>query len=56
MYLFDVVTFFMTLELRYILKRMRVTLQLRFVFVLHFEVFFITSQLRYVFVQCSNVF
>ena len=36
--------------------RMEITLQLRFVFVLHYDVFFITSKLRYLFVRCSYVF
>ena len=35
---------------------MEIMLQLRFVFVGHFKVFFITSQLRYLFVRYSNVF
>ena len=50
----------MTLELRFyfgVFKlRMEVTLQLRFDFVRHCGVFFIASQLRYVFVPCSYVF
>ena len=33
-----------------------VRLQLRFAFVCQCDVFFITSQLRYLFVQCSYVF
>ena len=36
--------------------RMKITLQLRFVFVRHCDVFFITSKLRYLFVRCSQVF
>ena len=35
---------------------MEIMLQLRFVFVCHCEVFFITSQLRYLFVPCRYVF
>ena len=59
-YLFHVVTFcdnvritlyFGTFELR-----MKKTLQLRFVFARHCDVFFITSQLRYLFVPCSYFF
>ena len=33
-----------------------ITLQLRFVFAGHCDVFFITSQSRYLFVRCSYVF
>ena len=36
--------------------RMKITLQVRFVFVPHCNVFFITSKLRYLFAQCSYVF
>ena len=36
--------------------RMKTTLQLSFVFVCHCDVFFITSQLGYLFVWCSHVF
>ena len=59
-YLFDVVTivddvritlYFGTSELR-----MEITLQLRFVFVRHCNVFFITSQLRYLFFRRNYVF
>ena len=59
-YLFDVVTFvndvritfyFGTFELR-----KEITLQLRSVLVRHYDVFFITSQLRCLFVRCSYVF
>ena len=46
-YLFDAVT----LELR-----LEITLQLRFVSARHCNVFFVTSQLRYLFVRCSYVF
>ena len=35
---------------------MEITLQLRFVFVRHCDVSFITSQLHYLFVRCSYVF
>ena len=43
--------YFGTFELR-----TEITLQLRFVFVCHCNVLFITSQLRYLFAQCSYVF
>ena len=60
----------MTLELRYILVRsyyrinvtitfelrMEITLQLRLVFVRHWEVLFILSQLRNLFIPCSYIF
>ena len=36
--------------------RKEITLQLRFVFARHCDVFFIASQLRYLFVRCSYVF
>ena len=61
-YLLDVITFFdevrITLyfdmfELR--MERMEIKLQLRFVFARHCQVFFITSELRYLFVRCSYV-
>ena len=59
-YLFDVVTFFdnvrITLYFGTFELRMEITLQLRFVFARHCDVFFITSQLRYLFVRCSYVF
>ena len=48
--------FFMTLGLLFcdtFALRMKITLQLRFVFVRHCDVFFITSKLRYLFVRCS---
>ena len=35
---------------------MEITLQLRFVFARHCDVFFITSQLCYLFVRCSYVY
>ena len=53
-YLFDVVTFFdnvkITLYFGTFEFRMEIMLQLRFVFAHHCDVFFITSQLRYLFV------
>ena len=59
-YLFDVVMFFdnvrITLYFGTFELRMEITLQLRFVFARHCDVFFITSQLRYLFVRCSYVF
>ena len=59
-YLFDVVMFFdfvrITLYFGMFKLRMEITLQLRFVFVRHCNVFFITSQLRYLLVCCSYVF
>ena len=59
-YLFDVVTFFDDVRNTFYFGtfelRMEITLQLRFVFVRHCNVFSITSQLRYLFVRCSYVF
>ena len=59
-YLFDVITFVdhirITLHFDMFELRMEITLQLRFVFARHCDVFFITSQLRYFFVRCSYVF
>ena len=59
-YLFNVVTFFNDVKNRFYLGtfelRMEMTLQVRFVFVRHCNVCFITSQLRYMFVRCSYVF
>ena len=59
-YLFDVVTFFdnvrITLYFGTFELRMEITLQLRFVFARHCDVFFITSQLCYLFVRCSYVY
>ena len=53
-FLFDVVTYFhdvrITLYFDTFELRMEITLQVRFVFVRHCDVFFITSQLRYLFV------
>ena len=52
-YLFHVLTFFdndrITLYFGTFELRMGITLQLRFVFARHCDVFFITSQLRYLF-------
>ena len=36
--------------------RMEIMLKLRFVFVGHYDVFFIMSQLRYLFARCGYVF
>ena len=59
-YLFDVVTFIydvrITLYFGKFELRMEITLQLRFTFVRHGDVIFITLQLHYLFVQCSYVF
>ena len=59
-YLFDVVTFFdnvrITLYFGTFEFRMEITLQLGFVFARHCDVFSITSQSRYLFVHCSDVF
>ena len=59
MYLFDVVTFFKDVRLTFyfgtVELRLEITLQLRFVFVRHCDIFFITSQLRYLFGRCSYV-
>ena len=59
-YLFVVVTFFddvrITLYFGTFELRIEITLQLRFVFAHHCNVFLITSKLRYLFVRCSNVF
>ena len=56
-YLFDVVTFFndvrITLCFGTFELRAEITLQLCLVFVHHCDVFFITSQLRFLFVWCS---
>ena len=55
--LFDVGTFFddvrITLYFVTFELRMEITLQLRFIFALHYNIFFITSQLCYLFVRCS---
>ena len=59
-YLFSVVTSFddvrITLYFGTFKLRMEMTLKLRFVFVRHYDVFFIALQLRYLFVRCSYVF
>ena len=59
-YLFDVVTIFYdvrtTLYFGTLEIRMQVRLHLRLDFVHNCDVFFITSQLRYLFVRCSYVF
>ena len=58
-YLFDVDTIFgnVSITLYFVAFELRVEikLQLRFVFARHCDVFFITSQLRYLFVCCSYV-
>ena len=59
-YFFDVVAFFdnirITLYFGTFELRMEITLQLRFFFAHHCDLFFITSQLCYLFVCCSYVF
>ena len=59
-YIFDRITFFdnvrITLYFGTFELRMEITLQLRFVFARHCDVFFITSQLRFLFVRCSYAF
>ena len=59
-YVFDMVTFFdsvkITLYFGTFELSMEITLQLRFVFARHCDVFFITSQLCYLFVRCSYVY
>ena len=59
-YLFDTVTFFdnvkITLYFGTFELSMEITLQLRFNFARHCDVFFITSQLRYFFVRGSYIF
>ena len=52
-YLFDVIT---TLHFGPFKLRTEMTWKLRLVFVRHFNVLFITSQLRYLFVRCNYVF
>ena len=58
-YLFDVVTFFdhvrITLYFGTFKLWMEMTWKLRFDFVCHYNVFFIMSQLHYLFVRCSYV-
>ena len=57
--LFDVVTFFDNVRTTFYFGvfelHMKITLQLRFIFARHCDVFFNTSQLRYLFVGCSYV-
>ena len=59
-YLLNVVTFFDDVRNRFYFGTfellIEITLQLRFVFVHHCNVFFITSKLSYLFVPCSYVF
>ena len=59
-YLFDVVTFFDDVRNRFYFgtleSRMEIALKLRFVFVRHCNVFFITSKLLCLLVQCSYDF
>ena len=59
-HLFDVVTFFnnvrITLYFGTFEMRMEITLQLCFISARHCDVFFITSQLRYLCVRCCYVF
>ena len=59
-YLFNIVTFFhyvrITLYFGTFELHIEITLQLSFVFARHCDEFFITSQLRYLFVRCSYVF
>ena len=56
-YLFDVVTFFDGVRNTFYFGKfelhLEIMLQLRFVFVRHCHVIFITSQLRYLFFRCS---
>ena len=58
-YLFDVVTFFDDARNRFYFDtfglRMEMTWKLHFFFIRYRNVFFITSQLCYVFVRCSHV-
>ena len=59
-YVLNIVTFFdnvrITLYFGTFKLRMEITLQLRSVLIRHCNIFFITSQLRYLFVRCSYVF
>ena len=59
-YWFDVATFFNDVRITFYFgtfeMRMEIMLQLRFVFVHHWEVFFITSQLCYLLAPCSYGF
>ena len=59
-YLFNVLSFFENVRIMLYIGtfelRIEITLQLHFVFARHFDVFLITSQLRYLFVRCCYVF
>ena len=59
-YLFDVVTIFDNVRIMLYSGtfelRMKITLQLRFAFARHCEVYFITSRSSYLFVRCGYVF
>ena len=59
-YVLNIVTFFdnvrITLYFGTFKLRMEITLHLRSVLIRHCNIFFITSQLRYLFVRCSYVF
>ena len=59
-YLFNVVKFFKDVRLTFYFGtfelRVEITLQLRFVFNRHCDIFFITSQLHYLFLRCSYIF
>ena len=59
-YVFDIITVFddvrITLYFGTFELRTEITLQLPFVFVRYSNIFFLTSQLRYLFVRCSYVF
>ena len=59
-YLFNIVTFFDDVRNRFDFGTfelpMEITLQLHLVFVRHFNVIFLISQLSYLFVRCSYVF
>ena len=59
-YLFDAVAFFNDVRITFYFGtfklRKEIMLQLRSVLVRHYDVFFIASQLPYLFVRCSYVF
>ena len=59
-YLFDVVTFFDDVRITLYFGKFKlcveIMLRLRSVFVCHCDIFLITSQLHYLFVQCSYFF
>ena len=59
-YLFDVVSFFdnviITLYFATFEIGVKIMLQIRFGFALHCDLFFIMSQLGYLFAQCSYIF